>query len=451
MSIQSPSPRRHRATTRVLATALACALVINGCTEKEADFFTALGDLPTLGSIDVFVNGPPAGAAVQLTGPGFSDSRTIGESGFTFQSLALGSYTATVTEPAGYACTQLTQTRTLTDAAPNASLTFDCPVIAPDPATLRFTTTGLTGSTTFPLTITGQASLSGNLGPAGLTFTGLGAGSYTYGLDLGTTPMYDCSPATGSVTLTAGQDLTVPITCAFLPGAATVSVTGLGGGTAAVAWTGPSPGSNVFGASPTTIPDLTMGSYTFTITDPTGFDCGVSPQAVTITPGATTAVTFDCTPIATQPLTVGVQLSGIQGSPGAVPIGSYPVNLLDGGSPVGTTTIQALGGNTFIGFTPDRLGLGNGGAYRFDLGVNVGGQPFNVTGFAICTVNGAVSAGNPLVVTFLNQAEAVTGTENVTTVPTCAWMVVPANTRYAHVTWPNAGFVDFNGIQYWRP
>lgn len=441
------SPRRRRA----VAVGVLAAIAIGGCTEKEAAFF-GLIDPPTLGSLQVFVNGPPTGATVQLTGPGFDDSRTVGSSGFTFQPLALGTYTATVTEPTGYACTELVRTSTLTDLAPNASLTFDCPVIAPDPATLRFTTTGLTGSTTFPLSITGQASLSGNLGSTGLTFTGLGAGSYSYGLDLGTTPMYDCSPATGSVTLSAGQDLTVPITCELLPGAASVSVTGLNTGTAAVAWAGPTPGSNVFGASPVTVPNLVAGSYTFSITNPGGFNCAaVTPQPVSITAGATTQVTFDCTAVATQPLTVGLQISSLQGSPGAVPAGSYPVNLLDVATQVGVGVVQAIGGNTFIGFTPDRLGLGNGGAYRFDLGVTVGGQPFNVSGVSICTVNGAVSAGSPLVVTFLDQAEAVTGTENVTTVPTCAWLVVPANTRYAHVTWPNAGFVDFNGIQYWRP
>lgn len=451
MSIQSPSSHHPGHAGRIVAAAVIGALAMNGCTEKEADFFTAIGDLPTLGAVEVFVTGAPAGATVQFIGPGTSRTELVTSSGRIFADLALGTYTSTITPPDGYTCSPPSITSTLTGTFPAAEVSFACEEIPPALSTLRFTTTGLTGSTTFPLSITGPASLSGNLGVGGLVFNGLDAGTYGYSLDLGSTPMYQCAPATGSATLTAGQEAVVAVACQLLPGAATVQVTGLGAGTASVAWSGPASGNAVFGNSPGNVADLPAGTYAFTITDPSGFDCTPPSQQVTVVAGASQAVLFNCTAIAAQPLTVGVHLSGVQGAPGAVPAASYSVNLLDGGSPVGTTTIQALGGNTFIGFTPDRLGLGNGGAYRFDLGVDVGGQPFNVSGFAICSVNGAVSGGSPLVVTFLDQAEAVTGTENVTTVPTCAWMVVPANTRYAHVTWPNAGFVDFNGIQYWRP
>lgn len=516
------SATRMPSSRRAVLAGLLAALAIAGCHAKDAEFFTFVGG--GVGEIVAYVDGTPAGATVRLTGEGLDVSGLADEEGHVFQALPLGTYTLTVTPPAGYTCAPTTRTVTITDSALDGEAVFTC---SPQPGTVTFTSTGLTGSTTFPIALMDGTTLNGTFGSNGASFTNVHPGDWSWAL--GATVGYDCTPNSGDFTLAPGGSFTQGIDCLALFGALSVAVTGTGT-THSVNYTGPENGSLQAGETPvavqvapgqytlslsaptgytcpstqqatvttggtasvtfactaqpgmitvtqtgapsatvgyigpmngslaavdgvaTPVNNLPAGSYTFSITDPAGYTCAPASVQQALAPGGSESVAFTCTAVAAQPQTVSVSIGEIQGGAGAVPAGTYPVTLRDGSNAnVGTTTIRSSGGNNFIGFTPDRLGLGSGAFYRVDLDVDVLSQPFNVVGMAVCTVNGAVSGGSPFVITYRDAAETVVGTENVTTVPTCVWSVVPGNARYADFTWPNAGFVDFNGLQLWRP
>lgn len=513
-----------RQLTRGRRGALLAALLaaLAGCTPKEAEFFTFVGG--GLGEIVAYVDGTPDGAMVRLVGEGVDVSGLADDEGHVFQALPPGSYTLTVTPPAGYTCMPTTTTVTITDSDLDGEAVFTC---SPQPGTVTFTSTGLTGSTTFPITLMDGTTLNGSFGSSGASFTNVHPGDWSWAL--GVTAGYDCTPDSGTFTLAPGGSFTQGIDCLALFGALSVAVTGTGT-THAVNYTGPENGSVQAGETPvvvqvvpgqytlalgapsgytcpstqqatvtaggtanvtfactaqpgtitvtqtgaptatvgytgptngsvaaadgvaTPVNNLPAGTYTFNITNPGGYTCAPASVQQALAPGGSENVAFTCTPAAVQPQTVSVSIGEIQGSAGAVPANTYPVSLRDGSNTVvGNTTIRSSGGNNFIGFSPTRLGLGSGAFYRLDLDVDVSGQPFNVVGMAVCTVNGAVSGGSPFVITYRDAAEAVVGTENVTSVPTCVWSVVPGGARYADFTWPNAGFVDFNGLQLWRP
>lgn len=366
---------------------------------------------------------------------------SFGSGGASFTNVHPGDWNWALGATLGYDCTPDSGTFTL---APGGSFTqgIDCLALF---GALSVAVTG-TG-TTHSVAYTGPENGSVQAGETPVAVQ-VAPGQYT--LSLAAPAGYTC-PSSQQATVAAGGTASVSFACTPQPG--TITVTQTGAPSATVGYTGPQNGSfaAVDGVA-TPVNNLPAGTYTFSITNPGGYTCAPASVQQALSPGGSASVAFTCTAVTTQPQTVSVSIGEIQAGAGAVPANTYPVSLRDGSNAVvGSSTIRSSGGNTFIGFSPERLGLGIGAFYRLDLDVDVSGQPFNVVGMAVCTVNGAVSGGTPFVITYRDAAEAVVATENVTTVPTCVWSVVPGGARYADFTWPNAGFMDFNGLQLWRP
>ncbi len=258
---------------------------------------------------------------------------------------------------------------------------------------------------------------------------------------------YTC-PSTQSATVSAGQTASVTFACTPQPGTVNVTVSGA---TADVSYTGPSSGMVSAGSTPVPVTGLAAGSYTFTITDPSGFSCTPASIPVTLAPGGTESADFSCTSTGGGlPTTVGIDLTNFQGSAGAVPAGTYTRPLLDGATPVGTVDLSTIGAQTFYGTSPFRLGSGANSGWRIQLGISVNSQPYSVSGVAVCVLNTTLDASHTMDLTYRDGALASLGVDHVDTAPSCFWGTVPGGTMYIDVTGPNDRFIDINGLQLWH-
>lgn len=429
-----------------LYTGVAAAMVLlslGSCSLKDSEFFALTSGLP--GDIVTSVTGTPVGATVRITGNGVDRSDIVGPTPVTFGGFANGIYTATVTPPTGYDCTDPVRTITLTDANPSATVTFPCSI-----ATLgsfRFTVTGLGSGLELAATLTGPTPRTGQIGTNGLTWTGLTQGAYTWEFDQ--IANNDCQPDNGGFTVIDNTEHTQAVTCASTTGTITVTVTG--GATASVAYAGPVSSSVVVGTTPVAIPGLPNGIYNFTIpTNPTGFTCTTPNGQVNLPAGGSGAVTFGCTPV--QPTTVTVDLSTIPNTGGAVASGTYSVALRDDANVQhGSTTIYTIGASTYWGSNPLRLGAGFSSGYGINYGgLLIDGQNWTTAGVGLCVLNAILDVGHPLVITHKNAGGTVLGQQNVTMSPSCVWSIPPVGSTRTEITAPNDRFIDFYLWKFWR-
>lgn len=420
-----------------VAVLLAGAMVLGSC-EKDEAFFTLVG--PGNGSIDVVVEGTPAGATVRLTGDGVDETEVVDEVPRVFTGLRYGTYQVTVTPPAGYSCDPLTQTVLINAANPDAEVTFDC--LAPF-GRFRLSTSGLGGGVFLDASLTGPANRTGQLSSDALEFNDLPIGNYNWTISQAIG--WNCLPASGAFTLVAEQLVTAQLDCDATEGGLSVTVTGA---TANVAYSGPETGGASVGATPTSFGALTPGLYTLSITNPVGFTCLPVSQQATVTAGNTTGVAFACTPQA-QPAFLSYDFTTMP--LGSVPAGTYTVGLRDGGVQVATTSVYTIGTQTFSGNGPVRLGAGFSSGYGMNYGgVQVFGQLYSVTKLDYCILNATLDAGHPVTINHRDTGGALLGSNLITMSPFCGTVVVPVGSTRSEFIAPTDRFFDFNLVNIRR-
>lgn len=376
-----------------------------------------------------------------LTGP-TSRSGQAGTSGAELTGLQPGNYDWSVGQISGYDCSPGSGMFAL-GAGMTVTASVSCTPAAPQTGALSVSVLGTSAEVAY----SGPASGGGTASSSPTVFDNLPVGSYSVSV---TSPAgFTCSPQSTSAAVTAGNTTAVQFECQPQPG--TISVT-VQGATAQVDYSGPgASGGQPVGSTPVDFTGLPPGMYTVSITDPSGFTCTPPSAQVDLNVGATEQVQFSCTPSGGgQPTTVGISLDNFQGGPGAVPAGTYPRPLLDGGTTVGSIDISTIGTQTFYGTSPFRLGSGPNSGFRFNIGVNVNSQPYSVGGFAVCPLNTVLDATHTVDVTYRDGSLVSLGSDHIDSAPSCFWGMVPAGTAFIDVTGPNDRFIDINGLQLWQ-
>lgn len=212
------------------------------------------------GGIAVTVSGLPAGTngSVTVTGPnGYTRSLTSTQ---TLTGLTPGSYTVTAASvTAGgtsYAPSPATRSINVTASivAQAASVNYTSQA-----GSLSLAVTGLPAGAAADLVLTGPNNFSQDFSASG-TVNGIPAGSYTLAVRSVRTAAgtYAATPATRSVTITAGGTASQTVTYAALPAVVTVPVSGVPGGAAAsITLTSPSGSSSSVTSSTTLSPAAT--------------------------------------------------------------------------------------------------------------------------------------------------------------------------------------------------
>lgn len=422
------------------------AVALPACGLKDSDYF-ALIDTPALGSITVTVFGAPA-VDVSIMGPGTDESRrfdgSLGES-HRYPDLAHGTYSVRSEPGSGFVCAPELEVVTIGPSGLDQAVTITC-TTQPLLGSITFTTSGLTGTTAFPLALSGAANLTGQLGATGLGFDDLTAGTYDWTYDLGASATVTCAPLSGSIVLDPGATYSQAITCT--PAVGTLSVSVLGA-TASIAYSGPSTGGGVVGATPMLFPNLPVGTYTVSITDPTGFTCLPSSSPAAITAGTTTAVQFECMAVMTQPTMVELQFNAAPGFGGQITMPTFMLPVLDGGMAVGTVDVTRIG-TLFSASGPDRFGGFGEVGIRLDVRPVVSGSPFITTSLDVCVLNSSLNAGNPAHVTMRDAGLVALGISNLELSPSCFNIMLPSGTRFVDVTGPVGISYDFSGIRLRR-
>jgi hypothetical protein len=408
---------------------------VGGCALKDSDFFASVDDLPPLGLIAVTVTGDLSTVPVTVTGPGYTRTQDVGTTAVNYGGIPLGGYGVVPMPPTGYTCLPLREDLTLTAAQPTRQVAFTCSEILVPTGTLTFTTTGLSGSTMYPLSVSGAASFTGMISASSTIFDPAPAGNYDWMLNLGATAEHSCDPASGTATVQPQQDLVIFITCQPLPGTVSVQVTGLGTEVASVAWTGPASGSGAYGSTPGQIPGLAPGSYTFTITEPFGATCSPSSVPVTVAAAGSESVVFTC---AAALVDLSIDIS-------AVPSGAFTnltLPLRDGGGTQrGSIQMTRQGANSFTGSNPFRLGFGDGAtAFLQVTGLVVDGTPFAAVGVTFTTDNTPLNGTNFIEVGYLDGTLVPISTDQVTTANTSYWGTAPGGTQVVGIRTSGTGF-----------
>ncbi|MCC6245506.1 MAG: Ig-like domain-containing protein [Gemmatimonadaceae bacterium] len=126
----------------------------------------------------------------------------------------------------------------------------------------------------------------------------------------------------------------------------------------------------------------------------------------------------DCTPA--PPPQIALRLSAVQNSGGVVAAGTQSVPVEVSGAVRGTMPIT-FAPPTFVGSSPDRLGLNTGGSIIFRTGQTmVDGAPYPIRQASFCLVNApSVSPANPVVVRKLDANGATVKTTSLTSPTAC--------------------------------
>lgn len=334
---------------RAAAIALGAAVLLGtGCAAKEAEFFSLLSG--SSGTIEAEVLGAPDGATIQVTGNGINESRLVGSTVSAFPALPFGTYTVVIAPPDGYTCNPTSMQVTISETDPIRRASFTC---SPMPGSFAVGLAGLSGGAQLDFSLTGPSPKSGSIGAAGLTFTGLLPGSY--GWTYPEIDGYDCNPASGTFVLEPGETETASVSCVQTDGGITVSVSGA---TAMVSFSGPESGGGSVGSTPVNFAGLTPGTYTVSISNPTGVTCLPTSAQVTVTAGANTPVSFACTPL---PATITATVSGATAqvnysgaATGGGSVGSSPVAFT--GLPTGNYTVTVVAPDGFT-CTPESVAV----------------------------------------------------------------------------------------------
>jgi hypothetical protein len=289
-------------------------------------------------------------------------------------------------------------------------------------------------------------------GPAGGSLTGVGSsGNSVTGTPTGDYSVtvvppsgFTCSPESQTVAVPTAGTGTATFSCTPLPGLISVQVNSQ---PATVSWTGPVSGSGTFGATAIDIPDLPPGSYTFTITNPSGATCTPATIDVTLAPGGTGSAVFNCTATV---FALRFDLASFPNAGGFVSSGTYTRLLIDEFDVVrGSAPVSTIGFSTFYGSSPDRLGFSPGSGYRFGVPATIDGQSYSLSGFAWCGLNVVLDGAHPITATFLDPGEVVLGTQVMTSAPSCVWSLTPPGTSSITLTGPGDRSADVNDILLW--
>lgn len=212
------------------------------------------------GSIAVSVTGLPGGTsgAVTVTGPGgYSQSVTATT---TLTNLQPGSYTVTASAVSAGGLQYLPSPATRTVSVTASLVAVAAPVAyAAQAGSMAITLAGLPTGTAGDLTVTGPGGYS-QVVTSTTTLSNLAAGSYTLTIRNVRAPAgtFGASPATRSVSVTAGATAATTVTYAALPAVVNIPVSGLPGGTAAsLSLINPSGGTSSLTASTTINPAAT--------------------------------------------------------------------------------------------------------------------------------------------------------------------------------------------------
>jgi Phosphoesterase family len=306
--------------------------------------------------------------SVTLTSSAGSATRSSNGSSIAF-SEPNGSYSYTVAAPAGYTATPPSGSVAVAGHdPPSVGVTF-APATAATYSVV-FDATGLTGQT-WSVTLNtsaGQNSLSS--AGSSLTFTEPN-GSYTYTVAAPTG--YTATPSSGAVTVAGANPSAVSITFA-VPTATTYTVgfdqTGLPGPTWSVTLT-TSAGSNTQSATGTWIVfQEPNGSYSYTVSAPTGYAATPSSGSGTVAGQNPAAVGITFSAIVAAKYSVGFTASGLSGQ-------SWSVTL---SSSAGSSTLSSTG--TSLTFSEPN------GSYTFSVAAP--------TGYTASPSSGSVTvAGGP--------------------------------------------------------
>jgi hypothetical protein len=346
--------------------------------------------------------------------------------------LPAGDYDWSVTAPLTWSCSPLTGSFSLSAGA-RYDETIAC---APETGTIVFSSSGLTGGTTFPLTLSGPTDLSGQIGANPLTFTAAPAGDWSF--QLGSTPGFTCAPGSGTFALSAAATYTQQIDCTVQTGSITATVTGA---TATVSYAGPSSGSASVGAAGVTFSDLAAGTYDVAVANPAGYTCTPPTIQVVLPAGGTGTADFTCQPVMAVTYTLDATMLY---DPGIV-TGARTGNLLQAGSPVGTYQATPSGpSNNYFGWTPYRWGMDAGNAWTFGS-FNVGGSGYSLNQLQFCATT-AFGGVNLLGVTYLDDLNQAVGTAQLPTGPGCFSGNAPAGTSGFRIEGVGSGSFDFNSV-----
>lgn len=249
------------------------------------------------GTLEVVITGLAIPAGVTVTGPGgFSQLLTASQ---TLAGLAPGSYTVSAAPVASggvtFQPTPASQQRTVTAGTTSSASV----VYSASPGALSVTITGLPGGVAAAVTLAGPGGTSQPV-PVSQVIGGLAPGTYTLAAAAVTAAgaTWQPAPASQQRTVTSGATATATIAYSPVPGAISVTVSGLpAGANAAVTLAGPGgathqvTGSQVVGG-------LAPGNWTVTASAVAGGGTTYSPapasQGVTVTSGGTAgaAVTY---------------------------------------------------------------------------------------------------------------------------------------------------------------
>jgi hypothetical protein len=231
-----------------------------------------------------------------------------------------------ITPPEGYDCGTESVTVSVTEATPDPDVEFTC--VAPV-GSFMLSLSGLSSGLALEAGLDGPVNRTGSLGSAGVTFTDLPLGDYTWGYPQ--LAGWLCTPANGTFTLsTAGQAVSEQVSCEATEGSLQVAVFGA---TADVSYSGPESGSGAVGETPVEFAGLVPGNYTVNVSSPAGFDCLPESQQAAVTAGASATVQFECTPL------TGTVTATVQGATAQV---NY-TGAASGGATVGDTPVPFTG------------------------------------------------------------------------------------------------------------
>lgn len=338
------------------------------------------------GLLALAIDGLPDGiaGAVTVTGPGFSQSVPAD---VTLGGLAPGTYTVTASVVTAGVGTFVPGAATLTvdiaaGAVADGSVTYGAAVSG----SLRINVSGVPSNLNADITVTGPGGFVRSIGGTA-TFNGLAAGSYaiTAASVASGASTYNASPASQSITVTAGATATTDVSyslAAPIMGALAVNVTGVPSDlNADITVTGPGGYVHSIGGT-ATFNGLAPGSYTVTAASVASgastYNAAPPTQTIAVIAGntATTAVSYSLA----APTTGGLTLT-VTGLPGAL---AADITVTGPGGFVAHPTATA----TLTGLTP--------GSYQVTAtSVTSGTSTYNATpaSQAITVTAGATASG----------------------------------------------------------
>ncbi|WP_446744406.1 DUF4082 domain-containing protein [Silvibacterium acidisoli] len=364
------------------------------------------------------------GATVTLSGASSAQTTANASGGFTFNGLANGTYTVTVTSSSGYTFTPPSQTVTINNSHV-LGLSFTS-------STQTFTISGVISGTgvanaTIQLTGTSTATTTSNASGA-YSFSGLASGGYVV------TPS-----STGATFNPPNQQVmisTANATANFTATALTYTISGLISGAG-----GPGATVKLSGASTATVTADSTGSYSFNpvpngsyVVTPTNTGATFTPasQSVTVS-GANVALNFSST---SQAFSISGTISGAGGA-GATVVLSGASSATTTASASGTYTFNGLANgaytvtpsNSGFNFTPTSSSVTISGA-NGTANFSSTAQTFTISG----TISGAGGSGATVALSGASSAittASASGTYTFTGVANGSYTVTPSKSGFS--------------------